>query len=276
MMEDGKIKLCDLHTHTFFSFDGKQTVDELCRAAIDKGLSAVAITEHCDIDGIADGLYPKYDADRAVKAVLEAKKRYEGRLEVLLGIELGQPHCMPKEAGELIASHPYDFVLGSLHNMRKTPDFSFLDYKAMEETITGYFFSRSLDELLEVLDFGPVNSLAHITYPVRYIRRRGCDISYDKYRDKFYRIFEKLILRDKALELNVSGLRGPEKCTLPDMELVEMYYDFGGRLITVGSDAHYSKDVGTDIDTAYEMLAGIGFENVYIFRAGKPVAVKIK
>ena len=35
--------LCDMHTHSDNSFDAKSTVDELCQAALDKGLYAIAV-----------------------------------------------------------------------------------------------------------------------------------------------------------------------------------------------------------------------------------------
>jgi len=40
-----KIK-ADLHTHTVRSFDGRQTLEQLTAAAVDRGLQAVAVTEH--------------------------------------------------------------------------------------------------------------------------------------------------------------------------------------------------------------------------------------
>ena len=39
------MKTCDLHTHSIFS-DGTFTPEETIDAAIDEGLSAVALTDH--------------------------------------------------------------------------------------------------------------------------------------------------------------------------------------------------------------------------------------
>ena len=39
------MKLCDMHTHSDNSFDAKSTVDELCQAALDKGLYAIAVPQ---------------------------------------------------------------------------------------------------------------------------------------------------------------------------------------------------------------------------------------
>ena len=42
------MKICDMHTHSDNSFDAKSSVDEMCLAAIERGLYALAITAHCE------------------------------------------------------------------------------------------------------------------------------------------------------------------------------------------------------------------------------------
>ena len=53
------LKYYDLHTHSRYSFDGDKSpagdIDEMARAAISAGLRGIAITDHCDIDGVLDG-----------------------------------------------------------------------------------------------------------------------------------------------------------------------------------------------------------------------------
>ncbi|MBR0277378.1 MAG: PHP domain-containing protein [Clostridia bacterium] len=43
------MKTFDCHTHTNCSLDGKQTIDELCKSAIEKGVLGVAVTDHADM-----------------------------------------------------------------------------------------------------------------------------------------------------------------------------------------------------------------------------------
>ena len=44
------------------------------------------------------------------------------------GIELGQPNQDPQAAQEALQGRDYDFVIGSIHNIRGYEDFFFLDY----------------------------------------------------------------------------------------------------------------------------------------------------
>ena len=69
--------LCDLHIHTKFSFDGSPdaTPEALCRRALEAGLSHIAITDHCDVNGEVEGIYAPYSADEAWQAMAAAKDK---------------------------------------------------------------------------------------------------------------------------------------------------------------------------------------------------------
>ena len=57
-------KTCDLHTHSVFS-DGTFTPAELIDAAIEAGLSALALTDHNTVTGLSDFLSASYEIGRA-------------------------------------------------------------------------------------------------------------------------------------------------------------------------------------------------------------------
>jgi histidinol-phosphatase (PHP family) len=161
----------DSHTHSVFSFDGHQSVDELCRSAIEKGIQKIALTDHLDCDGEFEGYYDHYDAEGAKKAVLEAREKYEGKVEIAYGVELGQPYTHPKETRALIEKQGFDFIIGSLHNLVGVPDFCMLDYTKMTDRQIELLWQRDLDETYRLLlDEGThgckIDTLAHLTYPV--------------------------------------------------------------------------------------------------------------
>ena len=66
--------ISDSHTHSAFSFDGHDSVLEMCCAAIKNGVSVFAVTDHNDIDGVSDGFYPPYLPQAGRNAVLEARE----------------------------------------------------------------------------------------------------------------------------------------------------------------------------------------------------------
>ncbi len=260
----------DSHTHSCYSFDGKQTVDELCESAVAHGISAVAITDHLDVDGDFEGYYTKYRAAQAREDVFRAKEKYRDKLKLTYGLELGQPYTHPEEIAEFMNEYHYEFIIGSLHNLVRVPDFSMIKFDHMEQELIAHLWKRMLDELENLL-LNPekhpcrIDTLGHITYPIRYVKRAGRDFDLHPYYDDMARIFGKLIDRGICLECNTSGIRQGAGMTFPDEEILRLYYDCGGRLITVGSDAHFSKDVGADIPATYDMLRKIGFGAVSYF-----------
>lgn len=263
----------DSHMHTGFSFDGHDSADSLCQAAIAKGLSGIAITDHYDVDGMVEDYYRQYDAAAAQAAILEVKEKYRGKLRVSYGIELGQPYTYPEAARKLLDEHPFDFVLGSLHNLWHLPDFSLMKYENMSDNYRAQLWERALDEYQLLLDSDshgcPFHSLAHINYPQRYFRLAGVDIPMHKYFDRVAHIYRQIIDRGIALEVNTSGLRKGLGITLPGDDLLRLYRDCGGELITIGSDAHFIQDVGADVPEVYAMLAGMGFRYAAFYENGR-------
>ena len=121
---------CDMHTHSVFSHDGGKDsgIDALCMRAIELGLSDLAITDHCDVNGEAEKIYASYDSDGAWQAMCAAKEKYRGSLNLILGIELGQPEQYPEVAEAFLRRHPYEFIIGSVHNLDKVPYFFMMNF----------------------------------------------------------------------------------------------------------------------------------------------------
>ncbi len=122
----------DLHMHTRET-DGEATVREMADAAIERGLSYIAITDHSKRVAMAMGL----DATRLRQQwsmIDEVREEYEGRLEILKGIEcdilekggMDLPDDCLAEADWVLASVHYgqkqsreqitDRILGAIHN----------------------------------------------------------------------------------------------------------------------------------------------------------------
>ena len=85
-------------------------------------------------------------------------------------------------------------------------------------------------------------------------------------------MLSQLAQRDKALEINTRRLVTPDarEALLP---VYHRFRELGGRLVTIGSDAHNAQDIGRGMDIALEMAAVCGLTPVY-FKERKPIALK--
>lgn len=76
----------NLHTHTLHS-DGDFTVEEIVRSAFQAGLTHVAITDHFETCKIINPL-KRMDFDRYLREIRAVGMMYEGRVNVLAGVEI--------------------------------------------------------------------------------------------------------------------------------------------------------------------------------------------
>jgi len=262
-LKNGKI-IADLHTHNRYSFDGVSTADACFAAAAESGVDIIAVTNHYDIDGVLDGIYDDYDAESDHLEVMRGREKHSGKLRIIWGIELGQPHHRPREALEFLERFGFEYVLLSMHNMRDVPDFCFWDYGKMSDSMCEYWLGKYFEQVLEMLDFPRCDALAHLTYPYRYMKQAGRVINFKRFRDKVAEIYKKLIARGAALEINASGYRQGLGVPMPDEELIALYRECGGELTVVGSDAHDARDIGACVERAYELLRKLGYRFTYV------------
>lgn len=266
----------DNHSHTQYSGDIPKgegnSVRELCLAAIEKGLTGIAITDHFDIDGIRDGYFPPLDHDSVARDIFASREEFNGSLELLHGIELGQATHMPEESLIQLKSQPYDIVLGSVHAVRGIIDFYDTDIASMSKNEYVRLWEQYIGEMLDTIAWGNFDVLTHITYPKRYYLNNGItdfpDIK-NRGREYFEPILKAVIDKGITLECNTSGLRQRIGECLPNRDLLTFYYELGGRDITLGSDAHKAEHLGAGFDEAVDMLRSIGFNRLAKFKSRK-------
>lgn len=269
------LNLFDSHTHSDNSPDGEHSVTFLCEKAIRRGLMGFAITDHCDIDLYREDSYQL----RIIQSVFDVRKaqHYFGDSIVLTaGIELGQPLSSPETARRALELSNFDVVLLSVHAVRGEQDFYFQDFTCLSEEECDRKLAHYFDEVLETVRRSNFDILTHLTYPLRYIEGRDgrpCDLS--RYKTRIDEILQTLAREDKALELNTSGLRTSFGRTSPDPEIVARFHELGGRLVTVGSDAHNASHIGAGIEEGMQILRDSGFDRLAFYRRRTPRLLEI-
>ncbi len=251
------IPFVDYHTHTTFSCDARHTVDAMCRHAIQIGLQEIAFTEHADfehLDSCRDYLEPA----AYIRAVEAARARYDGRLTIRAGIEVGEPHRYPEKTADLLDAFPFDFVLGSLHWVDGYPGFSkqFFKGRTPEEAWRSYF-----EELVLLCEAGDFDVLAHLDLPKRHDRT----FTPEPYAGPIRRALAHLVERGIGIEINCSGFRYPVNEPLPGTVIVRWFRELGGEILTIGTDAHKASHLGEDFEQAVAIAQEAGFETISRF-----------
>ncbi|MDP2711843.1 MAG: DNA polymerase/3'-5' exonuclease PolX [Solirubrobacteraceae bacterium] len=102
----------DLHMHTTAS-DGRNTIEEMARAALAHGYEYIAITDHSATHGFGDHVTPD-ELMRQIERVADVNERLGGAIRVLAGTETNiLPSGAPDYDDELLAQ--LDWVIASVH-----------------------------------------------------------------------------------------------------------------------------------------------------------------
>lgn len=265
--------LSDSHTHSRYSFDGEESIRNMCSSAESRGLYSLTITDHCECHEYFENNI-RDDILLSAAEIKKAGEEFQGRVQILSGIELGQPTQDKKAAEDALSVSDYDFVLGSLHNLRGEQDFYFLEYNRENVPV---LLDRYFEELLELAKSNIFDSLAHMDYPLRYmVGEAGIDVDIMAYMPQTDAVLETLVKNGKALEINTSGLRQRIGRTLPDAVILRRFRELGGRYVTLGSDAHRCCDIGAGIADGMELLSECGFSEFTVYRERTPQLLPIR
>lgn len=256
--------LFDTHVHTLFSTDSRMTLAEAKRAAAERNLGIV-ITEHMDL------AYP--EPEEFIFDVNDFFAAYGPQRsdKLLLGIELGMRDDCVEANRQIVASHPFDYVIGSIHVIENIDIYHsyFYQTRTKEEVYHQYFDAMIV--CLERYEF--IDSLGHIDYICRYAQFDDPELYFFDFQTDIDLVLSQLAQRDKALEINTRRLGIPDSIEA----LLPVYHRFrelGGRFVTIGSDAHKPQDIGSGMDIALEMAETCGLIPVY-YKERQPIRLKI-
>lgn len=252
----------DYHMHTHFSTDSEAKPEEHILTAIQKGLDEICFTDHKDF------YYPDcpfdLDADAYFLELQQLQKKYADKIQIKIGLEMGLDIDFIDDIYTFVNSHDYDYVIGSIHVIGQTEFFEpalFFKGKTKEEAHREFF----LNTLKCVKTFDCFNCLGHLDYICRYGPYEDKHVDHVLYQDIIDEILKTLIQKGKGIEVNTSGYRDLKTCGFPNFDIVQRYYDLGGRIITVGTDSHTSDRVGEHVEDVLKEYQRIGFEDVSTF-----------
>jgi len=253
------MRLRDQHVHSLHSVDCKTDPEENVRQAISLDLTGLTFTEHFDThpDEWEACLYD----DRAYsEAIRQLRRQYGSAIFVGKGIEVCyQPDRMDFVL-DFLSRHEFDLVILAVHFFGDHP----IDIEKHWDDVTPEEGTRRyLARVLEAVRFcerlhkskGHIfDVLAHLDLVKRYTQRFfGC---YDttSHADLIDEILLACLEADLTPEINTSSLRQDLDETMPGTGTVIRYEQFGGKAVSLGSDAHLARSVGAGFDLALNML----------------------
>ena len=278
--------LADYHVHTEFSNDSIYPMEEVVTAAISLGIKERCFTDHVD-----QGPYRDWDDPRGIKyrpgdegepeqvaltnvdygkyfsMIEKLREKYKDKIAVKAGMEFGvQTHTIP-EYEKLFRSYPFDFIILSIHQAGDQ-EFWTNEYQSgrtQQEYNEGYY-----KELLSVVqNYHNYSVLGHMDLIVRY-DSYGV-YPFEKLKPLLTEILKTVIADGKGIEVNTSNHRYGLSDMTPSRDILKLYKELGGTIITIGSDSHKKEHLGAYIDWAKEELRKLGYTQFCTFEKMQPI-----
>lgn len=287
----------DYHIHTYYSDDSTYPMEQVVKDAISKGITDLCFTDHVDygIKEDADKLTPEQRQELKVKIqhpnvpqynvdypayvaeYQDLKEKYADKINLKLGMEFGlQIHTIPQYQ-KLFNSYPFDFIIMSCHQVENK---EFWTQEFQQGRSQDEYNQRYYDEILaQVKNYHDYSVLGHLDLIARY--DKAGIYPFAKIRDKIAEILKIVIADGKGIELNTSSVRykihnaqGEQELT-PSREILALYKELGGRIITTGSDSHKPEHLGAYITEQRQELLKLGFKEICTFEKMQPIFHKL-
>ena len=267
----------DYHVHTEFSEDSYCQMQDQITQAIKNGIQEICITDHVDYgvkldwdepekivfrdDGcpVANVNYPVYFTK------LDYMRKLHGdKIIIKNGLEFGMQTHTIGQFQKLFDRYQnrLDFIILSLHQINDQEFWmqAFQKGKTQQQYNEEYY--QELYEIMKV--YKDYSILGHLDVINRY-DLLGC-YPFEKTEDIVAEILKLAIKDGKGIEVNTSSFRYGLPDLQPCRKILHLYKDLGGRILTIGSDAHYPNYVGAHIPEVMDILRDeIGFTEICTF-----------
>ena len=287
--------LADYHLHCEFSDDSDEPMEDQVKQGIKIGLDEMCFTDHVDYgikrdwtDGAmqwregADEFtgeikrsalnnvnYPEY-----FSKLMRMQKTYGDQITIKKGLEFGIQTGTIAQYEQLYDTwrDELDFTLLSMHQVDNKEFWNqdFQTGKTQEE-----YNMRYWEEILAVQQqFKHYSVLAHLDLLARYDQ---CGpYPFEKERDLYAEILRQAIADGKGIEMNTSSWHYGLSDTTPSRDILRLYKDLGGTIVSMGSDAHSTKYLGDHMKDAQDILKNeIGIDAICTFDKMVPTFHKI-
>lgn len=275
----------DYHVHTDFSDDSVFALEDVCELAIERGIDEICITDHVDY-----GVRPDWDEyrrdpssarifegkpsinvdyERYFPAIERVRERFATDIAVKTGMEFGvQSHTANRFHAlfEQFADN-WDFIILSIHQVGNE---EFWNGTFQQGRTQAEYNMQYYEEMLRVVQsFDDWSVLGHLDLIKRYDQLGPWPDS--NARDIIAEILKEAIRRGKGIELNTSSIRYGLSDLTPSTQILRLYRDLGGRILTTGSDSHKPEHLGAHIPMMRERLKDIGFTEFCTFDHMEPI-----
>ena len=247
----------DQHVHSNFSFDSNEDLENYINVS---NKNDIVTTEHLDF---ANPIINYEDSSinylKYIEEIDSLNKKYSNKF--FSGIEIGYTPNSEKRIEDFLKDKNFNLKLLSIHQ-NGIYDYMCVNKKLISlEALIQEYFEQMIQALESSIEF---NVLAHFEYGIRIIDISVID--FDSLASKFLnKIIELIVKKEIAFEVNTKSMYKYKKENLYSY-MIEKYLKKGGKIFTLGSDAHNIKDYAYKFDEARKFLLERNVKEIILFK----------
>jgi len=258
----------NLHSHTPYC-DGKNSAEDMIKAAIQKGGSSIGFSEHSWVSFDAEYSMSLEDTPKYISEINSLKEKYKDEIEIFLGIEMDY---FTVEAPEGV-----EYIIGTAHHVMKegapiTVDGSKKHIINMSDLhFGGDFYAMAELYFTTVADIVPKTGADIIGHFDMLAKHNADYCMFDEMHPRYIKAaldaMEQILDKCKLFEVNTGAMyRLGKTAPYPSVFLLEELYKRGGEVI-LSSDSHSTESLYFKYDEMQELIKSCGFK--YIKRLTK-------
>jgi histidinol-phosphatase (PHP family) len=240
-------RIVDYHVHSNLSFDGSSTMFEICEKAVKLNIKEIGFTDHMDFNPRDLG-YGFFEYEKYSSEIERTRYIFGEKIIVRKGIEIDYQSRYEDDVRRWLGDKEFDYAIGSVHYINDENVRYLSRKRPVNEVLEDY-----VDEVLHSVKSGLFDVIGHFTADFIRHLASGIGVKSDL-QESEETVFREIIANELYLEVNTKELRGAYRETLPSKRIIEEYVKYGGKLFSVGSDAHSAEDVGYGINHVMESL----------------------
>ena len=274
--------LSDMHVHTDHSHDANYPMEEMLQGGLARGIQVINVADHCDVTRCEND--PNWDIYTHIQEACEEadalNQKYNGQCLLLRSVELGDGVWYPEQSNRVAEQLPYDAVVGAIHAIRceaaeaiplKEKWYSQIKFLDLTEEQYQEFMNIYWDDVLTMVETQNIDIMAHLLCGSCYYGYRyGIWKDLRPYESQITKILETIIAKGIAFEASRQFFL-VENGQMPYYWVIEKYYELGGYLITLSTDAHAPGEVGDGLAEHARILKETGFSHILYYKDRKAV-----
>jgi len=239
----------------------------MIKAAIERGGSSIGFSEHSYVPFDEEYSMSLDDTPRYIDEIIKLKKKYEGTIDVFLGIEMD--YFTDK------APEGLEYIIGAVHHVEKNGKFITVDgwaehlVKMNEEHFDGDYYAMAesyFATVANVVRKTNADIVGHFDLIAKNnVNGSMFDETHPRYLDAAISAMEQVLKECNLFEVNTGAMyrRGKSE-PYPSVILLKELQKRGGE-VTLSSDSHCADSMFYKFDEMLELIKSCGFKYIKRF-----------